>query len=755
MKNTDTVLHVRGESQFIDDIPAPEGMLHAAIFSSPIAHGNITKLDVAAVEQAEGIHGVFTAEDIPGENQIGNIIPDEPLLATGKVVYVGQPIAIVVGESAEMARAAARMIAAKFEALPAIFDAREAHAKGQLIVPTKTFSLGNVDDVWQECHVVAEGTAESGGQEHIYLETQRALAYLTESGGVKVISATQSPNAEQTVIARVLGLAIHQVEIDVPRLGGGFGGKDEQATSWATMAALAAFRLKRPVKLVLSREEDMRMTGKRHPYSSDFKIGLTREGKILAYRVTFYQNAGAVADLSPGVLGRTIHHSTSSYFVPNVEATGISCRTNLPPNTAFRGFGTPQAAFVMEAAIFKAAEKMGLEPSIIQRKNLLQEDHRFPYGMRVENGQANRCWIEAEKEYGVEGMRREIQDFNRNHDAQKKGLAIMPICYGISFDETIFLNQAYALVHVYTDGSVSVSTGAVEMGQGVNMKMRQIAARIFSIPLDRIKTESVNTIRVANSSTTSASCSADLNGHAVRLACLNILARLKGFAAEQLDIDQPDSVEIKGGIIHSKGKPTDSTWDKIVLDAYFNRINLSAQAHYATPGIHFDEKTNRGKPYAYHVFGAAIIAATVDCLRGIYRIDSVKVIHDFGKSLNPTIDRGQAEGAIAQGLGWMTMEEVMHDGKGRLISDTLSDYKAPDIYFAPQEMQISFLEDSDNPLGIFNSKAIGEPPLLYGIGAYFAILRAMKAFRSDLQIKFSAPMTPEKVLLGLYDSPFA
>nr|VFK68034.1 MAG: Aldehyde oxidase and xanthine dehydrogenase, a/b hammerhead domain [Candidatus Kentron sp. UNK]VFK73314.1 MAG: Aldehyde oxidase and xanthine dehydrogenase, a/b hammerhead domain [Candidatus Kentron sp. UNK] len=368
MKNTDTVLHVRGESQFIDDIPAPEGMLHAAIFSSPIAHGKLTKLDVAAAEQAEGIHGVFTAEDIPGENQIGNIIPDEPLLATGKVVYVGQPIAIVVGESAEMARAAARMIETKFEALPAIFDARDAHARGQLIVPLRTFSLGNVDDVWQECHVVAEGTAESGGQEHIYLETQRALAYPTESGGVKVMSSTQSPNAVQSVIARVLGIPMHRIEVDVPRLGGGFGGKEEQATPWATMVALAAFRLKRPVKLVLSREEDMRMTGKRHPYSSDFKIGLTREGKILAYQVTFYQNAGAMADVSSAVLARTLLHSTNSYFVPNVKATGFSCRTNLPPNTAFRGFGGPQAIFAMESAIFKVGEEIGIEPSIIQKK---------------------------------------------------------------------------------------------------------------------------------------------------------------------------------------------------------------------------------------------------------------------------------------------------------------------------------------------------------------------------------------------------
>nr|VFK29207.1 MAG: xanthine dehydrogenase large subunit [Candidatus Kentron sp. MB] len=749
MKNIDAERHVRGESQFVDDIPAPEGALYAAVYSSPIAHGNITKLDIAPAEQAAGVHGVFTAEDIPGENQIGNIIPDEPLLASGKVYYVGQPIAIVVANSAEIARAAARMIETEFEELPAIFDAREAHAQGQLIAPPRIFSSGNIHEAWQKCDVVVEGVAESGGQEHLYLETQGTLAYPTESG-LKVISATQSPNAVQSVVARVLDLPMHQIEVDVLRLGGGFGGKEEQATPWATMAALAAFKLRKPVKLILRREEDMRMTGKRHPYSSDFKIGLTNEGKILAYQVTFYQNAGAVADLSPAVLDRTLFHTTSSYFVPNVESTGFSCRTNLSPHTAFRGFGGPQAMFVMESAIFQAALEMEIEPSVIQSKNLLREGDEFPYGMRVENSQAHRCWERAGEEYRIEEMHREIRAFNREHDERKKGLALMPICYGISFTST-FLNQVGALVHVYSDGSVGVSTGAIEMGQGVNMKMRQVAARMFSIPLSRIKIESTNTTRVANASPTAASCHADLNGHAARLACLNILARLKKFIAQQLNTDRPDDIEIREETVYSRGEPTEFTWDKLISRAYFNRINLSAQAHYATPGIHFDEKTNRGKPYAYHVFGTAIIAVTVDCLCGAYRIDSVKVVHDFGKSLNPLIDRGQAEGAIAQGLGWMTTEDVMHDGKGHLISDTLSGYKVPDIYFSPQEIQISFLENSDNPLGIFNSKAIGEPPLLYGIGAYFAILRAMKAFRPDWQVRFSAPITPEKVLFSLYE----
>nr|VFJ49376.1 MAG: Molybdopterin-binding domain of aldehyde dehydrogenase [Candidatus Kentron sp. DK] len=491
-----------------------------------------------------------------------------------------------------------------------------------------------------------------------------------------------------------------------------------------------------PVKLILRRDEDMRMTGKRNPYSSDFRIGLSREGKILAYRVTLYQNAGAVADLSPPVMDRALFHATHSYFVPNVHATGVCCRTNLPPNTAFRGFGVPQAAFVMEAAIFQAAERLGVEPDLIRKKNLLREGDTLHFGMKVENAQAARCWEEAEKIYEREALYRRIEDFNRKNSLQKKGLAMMPVCFGIAFDKAVFFNQGYALVHVYNDGSVGVST-----------KIRQVAAHILSIPAARIKIESVNTTRIANASPTVASFGADLNGHATRLACREILNRLKQFAAQRLKAEEPDDVEIRQGTVYVRGQP-ESTWNELISDAYFDRINLSAQAHYATPHVHFDENKNKGRPYAYHVFGAALIEATVDCLRGTYRIDSVKAVHDFGKSLHPLINLGQAEGAIAQGVGWMTMEEILHDENGRLLSDTLSSYKIPDIYSTP-EIAVSFLENAENPLGIFRSKAVGEPPLLYGIGAWFAILRAMKAFRPDIKIAFSAPMTPEKVLLSL------
>ena len=748
MKNIDAILHVRGESQFVDDVPVPEGVLYAAVLPSPIACGKITRLDLGAAQEIEGIHGILTADDIPHENQISK---DEPVLADGEVHFIGQPIAIVVGNSAETARMAARAIDIEFEELPGIFDAREAYAQGHLINPPYTVSLGEIEKAWPGCDVIVEGEVESGGEEHLYLETQGAFAYVTEMGGVKIVTATQAPRNVQHVAANVLGMPKHNVEVDVLRLGGGFGGK-EQATPWAVLAALAAFTLKKPVKLILRRDEDIRMTGKRHPYSSDFKMGLSHDGRILAYEVTFYQNAGAVGDISPVVLRRTLLHSTNSYFIPNVKATGFCCRTNLPSNTAFRGFGAPQAMFVIESAIVKAAEKMGVEASVIQKKNLLQEHDQFPYGMKVENSQARRCWEHAEKAYHIDTLRQNVQDFNHRHAFQKKGLALMPICYGISFACDIFLCQASALLHIYmSDGSVSVSIGAVEMGQGLNMKIRQVVSNIFSININRIKVESTNTTRVANASPTAASYSTDLHGNATRLACEKLLNRLKEFAAKQLNTPHPQDIEIKNETVYMCGKPTGLTWEKLVFDAYFHRIHLSAQAYYTTPDIHFDQKQFKGSPFAYHVFGTALIEVTVDCLRGTYQVDAVKVVHDFGKSLNPLVDRGQTEGGIVQGLGWMTLEELVYADNGRLTSDTLSTYKIPDMYFAPQDIQIHFLENSENPQGLFNSKAIGEPPFVYGIGVYFAILQAMKAFRPDVHTTFSAPMTPEKVLLSLYD----
>jgi xanthine dehydrogenase large subunit len=750
MRNLDIEKHVRGESQFINDINVPEGTLYAAVFDSKIAHGKILNINIEEAESISGVKAILTSKDIPGINQVGGIIPDETLFAEDEVHFIGEPIGIVIADSYETAKKAVNTIKIDYEKLPVIIDPREAFEKGKLIMPPRTFSFGNVDTIWDKCAVIVEGKVESGGQEHLYLETQGSIAIPQEGSKIKIISSTQSPTAVQRTTARILGVEMNNIEVDVLRLGGAFGGKEDQATHWAVMSALATHKLGKPVKLVLSRIDDIRMTGKRHPYSSDYKIGLTSEGKILAYEATFYQNAGAVADLSPAILDRTLFHATNSYFIPNIKTTGISCKTNLPPNTAFRGFGGPQGKFVIEAAIYKAAEKMGIDASEIQRKNLLKNGDSFYYGQIVENSQAERCWIRAEQKYDIKKLKSDVKNFNNKNYQFKKGMALMPICFGISFTNS-FLNQASALVHIYTDGSIGVSTAAIEMGQGVNEKIKIAVSKTLSVSIDRIRIETTNTTRNANTSATAASSGADLNGNAAILASKNILERLLKVAAEELKVSNIRELELREEIIFHKGIKTKLVWNKLIKLTYQKRISLSSQAYYATPDIYFDKQTNTGRPFAYHVYGTGIITVTLDCLRGIYTIDSVKVVHDFGKSLNPVIDLGQAEGGIAQGIGWLTVEEVMHSNEGKLLSNSLSTYKVPDIYAAPKEIEVEFLEDSENQYGPFNSKAIGEPPLMYGIGAYFSILNAMKAFGPEKKFEINAPITPEKVLMNLYN----
>ena len=747
MKNIDSRTHVRGESIYLDDIPTLRGTLFGVSFDSPIAHGEITKLDLNEALKSEGVVGIFTAKDIPGQNEIGGIIPDEPLLADHHVHFCGMPVAFVVAESDELARIAIKKIILETKSLPVITDPREAQQKGELIIPPRTFKIGNSSDAFSNCDYVFEGRADSNGQEHLYIETQGAYTYPLENGAIRIHSSTQGPTAVQRTCARVLGLSMHQLEVDVTRLGGGFGGKEDQANTWAALCALATYHLKRPVKYSLHRMEDMRMTGKRHPYSSDYKIGLSKDLKIIAYEVTFYQNAGAAADLSPAVMERTLFHCTNSYFIPNVTATAYSCRTNLPPNTAFRGFGGPQGMFVIESAIAHAADHLGIHASVIQSENLIRTGDEFPYG-QIAVSEANECWNMAVEKFEFKNALKAIEDFNSNNSLYKKGVAVMPIAFGISFTKTL-MNQARALVHVYTDGSVSVSTGAVEMGQGVNTKILQVAAHVFSIPTDFVKLNSTNTFRIANTSPSAASATADLNGRATEIACNTILDRLKNVAAQELNVDV-NQISLQDQKVLVNGNESELDWKKLVMAAYFRRVSLSEHGHYATPEIHFDAKKEKGHPFAYHVYGSAIVTATIDCLRGTYEFDSVDVVHDFGASMNMAIDRGQCEGGIVQGIGWMTMEEIVYDKEGKLKSNALSTYKIPDIYSVPKRISLEFLQTEKDNLAIFRSKAVGEPPLMYGIGAFFALRNAIKAFNRTANPKFDSPMTPEKLFMELH-----
>ncbi|WP_292947809.1 molybdopterin cofactor-binding domain-containing protein [Olleya sp. UBA1516] len=748
IKNLDSYTHVRGESLYVDDVNIRQGTFHAVVFDSPKAHGKIKRIDYSKAEALEGVARIFTYKDIPGENEIGGIIPDEPLFAEHDVHFWGMPIALIVAESEFIARKARSLIDIEIEDLPVITTAKEAKAKGSFINAPRSFSLGDTEKAFADCDYVFEGETFSNGQEHLYIEAQGAYAEPQENGNIKVTSSTQGPTAVQKTIAKVLGIAMHKIEVDVTRLGGGFGGKEDQATPWAVMAALAAHHLNQSVKLILNRHDDLRMTGKRHPYESTYKIGLSKDLKILAYQTEFLQNSGAAADLSPAIAERTLFHATNSYYIPNVTTKVLSCKTNLPPNTAFRGFGGPQGMFVIESAIAKAASQIGVSARTIQEINLLDENDTFSYGQIAKKVEAKNTWHSAKNIFNIEVLEQEVENFNKNNTSFKKGIAFMPITFGISFTNTP-MNHARALVHIYLDGSVGISTAAVEMGQGVNTKMMQIAADVFSIPIEKIKIETTNTTRVANTSPSAASSTADLNGKATLMACNALVERLKIVASEDLEVSEID-ITLQEESVYVNNKKSDLTWTELVSKAMLKRVALTENAHYATPEIHFDKTKEKGHPFAYHVYGTAITTTTIDCMRGTYDFDSVKIVHDYGKSMSEGIDLGQVEGALIQGIGWMTMEEIAYNKEGKLLSNALSTYKIPDIFSVPKTVEVIPVETEGNDMAILKSKAVGEPPLMYGIGAYFALQNAIKAFNPNYDLQFHAPMTPEKVLTGLY-----
>ena len=751
MRSIDIHDHVKGRSIYLDDIPLIQGTLFARVFTSNVAHGRIIKLDISKARDLEGVHKVLISSDITGINQIGGIIDDEPLMAENIVDFIGMPIALVLADSESIARKACKLIDCKIEAFEEITDPRIAYEKGALIIPSKKFILGDTESTWSSCSHIFEGKADINGQEHLYIETQGAYTQPVEGGKIKVYSSTQGPTAVQRAVAKVTGMEMHSIEVDVTRIGGGFGGKEDQANAWAALCALGTHITGRPVKYSLSREEDIYMTGKRHPYSADFKIGFDNKLKILAYEVTFFQNAGAAADLSPAVLERTLFHCTNAYFIPNVIAIAHCCKTNLPPNTAFRGFGGPQGMFVIECAITVAANKLKCKASDIQKANLITTGDVFPYGQLAES-EAETSWQQFEDRFDLKKMQQDVDQFNKENIHLKKGLAVQPICFGISFTKTL-MNQARSLVHIYTDGSVGITTGAVEMGQGVNTKIAQVAAHIFSLPIDKIRIYSTNTTRIANTSPSAASATADLNGKATLMACEAIKERLKKVVISIADTKEQNSdIEIRDGLVFLDSLETKITWQELISKAFEQRVSLSEHAHYATPDVHFDWSKGKGHPFSYHVYGTSVTQVTVDCIRGNYEIDFVKVVHDYGQSMNPMIDLGQIEGGIVQGIGWMTCEDVFYDEKGKLRSNALSTYKIPDIYAAPKEIDIIPLITDKENLAILQSKAVGEPPLMYGLGTYFAIENAIQSFNPTVPRRMNAPYTPEKVLLALYGS---
>ncbi|MGC4121642.1 MAG: molybdopterin-dependent oxidoreductase [Myxococcales bacterium] len=752
MRNDDMKMHVRGTSQFVDDIPAPPGCLHAALFTSPVSKGRIKSIDVAKAKAAPGVVAVLTHQDVPGLNQVGHIFKDQPLFAFDAVEYIGQPIALVVAESPRLARRAVKLCEAEIEKLVPVLDPREAAAKGMLHGSKRVLVNGDPDGAFGRCKHVVQGRLASGPQEHFYFETQRALALPGEHDTIKVCASAQAPGAFHHHIAEVLGIPMHKVELDIRRLGGGFGGKESTAV-WVVAPAVAAFLLKKPVKLVLERNEDIATTGKRHAYEYDYKIGLDEEGRIQAYEVTLYQHAGACADISTAVLGRSFLHASGSYRIPNIRITGMSCRTNLPPNNAFRGFGVPQGTFAIESALARAAEVVGLSAVELKKRNLLSDGDSLPYGMKLEKVNAHRCWDALDRNVDLAKRQAEVAEYNRTHAETKKGLGLVPVCFGISFAQTA-LNQASSLVNLYVDGTVSVSTGAVEMGQGVNTKIQLIAAKTLGIKPDKVRVDTTNTSRIPNASPTSASTGADLNGMATQTACQKLYARLQSFMAQravilkELKNADPNEIAIRDEVIYVGGEKVDLSWEALVKAAQWARVDLGEHAFYATPDLHYDLATERGRPFAYYAYGTSLTEVLLDVVRGTYTIEAVDVVHDVGMPISEEVDRGQVEGAVVQGIGWATLEQIRYGADGKVLTG-VNAYKVPDLKFVPKRFGVTLLPDSNNPFAVFNSKAVGEPPFVHGLGAYFAVLEALRSVRKDRPLP-SLPVTPEKAFMYLH-----
>jgi xanthine dehydrogenase large subunit len=743
-ENREALRHLMGRTRYLDDQEEPAGLLHATTVPSPGAHGRLIRLDPGEALALDPSVRVYRAADIPGQNELNPVFKDEPLLAADEWTWRGQSLALVLAGDPWLARRAAALVRVEGEEREAVTDPLEAARRGQFIGQPRTMASGDVDAAFRRGDVVTvAGRVDSAGQEHVYLETQGSIAWPLDDGGVRLLSGTQSPTGTQAAVARVLGLPMNQVSVETGRMGGAFGGKEDQANGWAALAALGARLSGKPVKLCLERSEDLARTGKRHPYATRFRLALTPEGELVAFEAEFFQNAGASADLSPAILPRTLFHAAGVYRIPNVRVTGRMCRTNLPPFTAFRGFGGPQGFFVIESALAAAAARLGVDTVELQKRNLLCDGDSFHYGMAVEGCRAQASFDQVLAKSGWEHRRAEITAFNAAKRGLKRGMAAIPVCFGISFTK-LMMNQAGALVHVYADGSVGVSTGATEMGQGVNRKIALVCADCLGLPVERIKVEPTRTVTVANTQPTAASNDTDLNAMAALIACREIRGRLLDFAAARLDRPVGE-LGLADGRVTADGAPTPLDWPSLVAAAHEARVDLSAHAFHATPGLGYDLAAERGRPFAYHVYGAAVVSATLDTARGTCRLDEAFIVHDAGESIDPLVDRGQVEGGFAQGLGWALLEDLRFSPEGRLLSDSLSTYKLPDIHFMPA-MDLEFLAGAPNPLAVANSKGVGEPPFMYGIAGYFAVLDALRAARPERPPVFDLPLSPEKIL---------
>jgi len=738
--------HVTGEALFTDDLtPRFPHLLHAWPVLAPYAHARLIHLDIEAAMQEPGVVTALTAADVPGVGNAGVNRRDEPLFPL-EVLHHQQPVAWVLAESLEAARRGAQRVAAEYEELPSILTIEQAIAASSFLAGPIRLSRGDADTAMAQSAYVVEGELHTGGQEHFYLETQSAIAWRDESGGITVESSTQHPAETQEIVARALHLESHCVSVQCLRMGGAFGGKEVQANAWAAIAALGAYKTNCPVRVRLPRVLDFALTGKRHPFLLRFKAGFDDEARLQGLKATLYSDGGWSLDLSEPILWRALFHADNAYYLPNVELTGFICHTHKTSQTAFRGFGGPQGMLLIEEVLARAAHRFGLPPDVVRERNFYREGNTTHYGQQVKDAaRIETIWTQLKRSSRFDERRAAIAEFNASHAHTKRGIAITPVKFGISFTATFF-NQAGALLLIYRDGSVQLNHGGTEMGQGLHTKIREIAAKTLGLPVHAIRIMPTRTDKIPNTSATAASSGTDLNGAAVVDACNQLLSRLKPIAAELLACAE-DEVTFAAGEAHGNGASV--PFSKLTAAAYRRRIPLSAQGFYRTPDIHFDQKTGRGKPFHYFVYGAAVSEVEVDGFTGDPRVLRVDLLEDAGDSIAPLIDRGQIEGGFMQGLGWLTIEELLWDAEGRVSTNSASTYKLPSWSELPEQFNVSFLERATEPDVVFGSKAVGEPPLMLAISVREAIRDAIAAFGTGTEVTIDSPATPERIFFAI------
>ncbi|MBA56459.1 MAG: xanthine dehydrogenase molybdopterin binding subunit [Pseudomonadales bacterium] len=753
MQHESAVKHVTGEAVYVDDIPEPRQLLHAAVGHSPVARGKLLSMDLSAVLSAPGVAAVLTLNDIPGHTDIGPVFPGDPILADGEVKFHGQPLFAVAADTLDNARRAALLAQVEIEATAPLLDPEQAIAQNRTVRPVHTMQRGDAAGAIALAPHILEAKLSIGGQEHYYLEGQISMVAPTEDGGMQVWSSTQHPSEVQKLVAEELNLPIGAITVETRRMGGAFGGKETHAAQWACIAALLANKTKRPVKMRLPRAADMMLTGKRHPFENHYRVGFDDDGTLLGADITVIGNCGCSPDLSDAIVDRAMFHADNAYYLPAAKITGHRAYTNLVSLTAFRGFGGPQGMLIIEKAMDDIARALGKDPLEIRKRNLYRGPDRnvTPYHQTVASETLTKVIQELEISSDYWERRQAISDYNAGSPILKKGLALTPVKFGISFTVQ-HLNQAGALIHVYTDGSIHLNHGGTEMGQGLNTKVAQVVAEEFQVDLQHIHITATRTDKVPNTSPTAASSGADLNGQAAKDAARKIRQRLTEFL-----IEQRGAVTNSIKFTNNRVQFTDNTgtqsmsFAELTEAAYMARVSLSATGYYRTPKIHYDRSKASGRPFFYYATGAAVSEVLVDTLTGEYRVMRVDILHDVGRSLNPALDKGQVEGGFIQGMGWLTTEELRWDDQGRLMTTGAATYKIPTAADIPPIFNVALMENQPNEEAtIYHSKAVGEPPFMLAISVWSALRDAISSV-VDYAISppLDTPATPERVFRAI------